>query len=114
MTMPDTRGRTSETRIGATRPGNSRTNARACGLTVTMLTSGSEVCAAATAEFGSSHPARSGAMAANINAAHANRVGNPIIERGAPKVRVRRGLKIRRRHVSSRRGEDSGPLIWFK
>jgi len=64
MTIPDTRGRTSETLVGAIRPGSSRTSARACGVTVTMLTSGSEVCAAAFAEFGSSHPARSGAMAA--------------------------------------------------
>jgi len=38
---------------------------------VTTLTSGSEVCAAATAEVGSSHPASNGAMAASSNAAHA-------------------------------------------
>jgi hypothetical protein len=81
--MPDTRGRTSETLVGATRPGNSRTSARACGLTVTKLTSGSEACAA-DAEFGSSHPASSGAMAASINAIHADCARNPVIE-GSPK-----------------------------
>ena len=43
-TIPETRGRTSETRVGAIRPGNSRTIARACGLTVTMLTSGKDGC----------------------------------------------------------------------
>src|SRR3977135_3886202 len=88
MTMPDTRGRTSETRVGATRPGSSRTSARACGLTVTMLTSGSEVCAAAIAEFGSSHPASSGAAAANINATYADRLRNPDIEAVAPDLRL--------------------------
>jgi len=47
---------------------------------MTMLTSGSDVCAAATAEFGSSHPARSGAMAASSNAAYTDRVENAAIE----------------------------------
>src|ERR1700709_727664 len=51
MTMPEMRGRTSETRVGATRPGSSRTIARACGRTVTTLTSGSLVWADTTAEF---------------------------------------------------------------
>ena len=48
-TMPDTRGRTSDTRVGAMRPGSSRTIARACGVTVTTLTSGSVGCTAAVA-----------------------------------------------------------------
>src|SRR6266550_2210510 len=112
MTMPDTRGRTSETRVGATRPGNSRTSARGCGLTVTMLTSGSDVCAAATAGFGSSHPARSGAAAANINATHADRLRNPDMEAVTSESSldadvVPRGI----RHP--RRDDDSGPLIWL-
>ena len=38
--MPETRGRTSATRVGAMRPGNSRTIACGFGITVTTLTSG--------------------------------------------------------------------------
>src|SRR5712692_4191049 len=97
MTMPDTRGRTSETRVDATRPGSSRTSACGCGLTVTMLTSGSDVCAAATAGFGSSHPARNGAAAANINATYADRLRNPDIEAVAPEFEFGRGLPFHAR-----------------
>src|SRR5260370_19899543 len=82
--MPETRGRTSDTRVGAIRPGNSRTIARACGFTVTTLTSGSDVAAAADATFGSLHPPSSGAMAASINAMQADCARNPDIETIAP------------------------------
>jgi hypothetical protein len=63
-------------------------------VTVTMLTSGSEVCAAATAEFGSSHPARSGAMAANSNATRAGCVRNPVIEKLPPEFEFGHGLQF--------------------
>ena len=69
--MPETRGRTSETRVGAMRPGNSRTIERARGWTTTMLTSGSFAAAAGVAEVGWSQPAKSGTIAASINAMHA-------------------------------------------
>ena len=73
-TMPETRGRTSETRVGAIRPGNSRTMARACGRTVKVPTSGSAgAAAAAAAAVGSLQPANSGAIAANIKTMHADR-----------------------------------------
>ena len=95
--MPDTRGRTSDTRVDAMRPGNSRTMARACGLTVTMLTSGSVGCAAA-ATFGSSQPANNGAMAASIKAMPADCARNPDIDKGHPKIRVETRIQIRARH----------------
>ena len=38
--MPDTRGRTSATRVGATRPGSSRVSDSGSALTVTTPTSG--------------------------------------------------------------------------
>src|SRR5512139_569447 len=82
--MPDTRGRTSETRVGAMRPGSSRTTARGCGLTTTMLTSGAAGWAADTAELDSSQAPRSGARAASINATHADRARNPDMKCGAP------------------------------
>src|SRR5712664_206708 len=112
VTMPDTRGRTSETRVGATRPGNSRTSARGCGLTVTMLTSGSEVCAAATAVFASSHPARNGAAAANINATHADRLRNPDIEAVAPEFEFGRGLQFRAGLGAARWSRNRTLLLW--
>src|SRR5437588_7170310 len=93
--MPDTRGRTSDTRVGAMRPGSSRTMARACGLTVTMLTSGSVACAAATATFGSSQPANNGAKAASIKAMPADCARNPDIDKGHPKIRVETRMQIR-------------------
>jgi hypothetical protein len=63
--MPETRGRTSATRIGAIRPGSSLMIARGCGFTVTMLTWGSTGSAAAAAELGLLQPARTGARAAS-------------------------------------------------
>jgi len=89
--MPDTRGRTSETRVGAIRPGSSRMIARACGLTVTTLTSGSEAgCTAAVAAVGSSHPANSGAIARSISVMHAECARNPDIESIAPLFELKR------------------------
>src|SRR5205823_11353531 len=82
--MPETRGRTSETRVGAMRPGSSRTTARDCGLTTTMLTSGSAGGAAEMAELDSSQPASSGAKAASIIATHADRARSPDMKWGAP------------------------------
>src|SRR5438445_2568980 len=88
--MPDTRGRTSDTRVGAMRPGNSRMIARACGLTVTTLTSSSEACTAAVAGFGSSHPANRGAIARSISAMHADCARNRDIEKLAPGSELKR------------------------
>src|SRR3569833_607027 len=82
--MPDTRGRTSETRVGAKRPGSARTTARGCGLTMTMLTSGWAGGAADTAELDASQPASSGAKAASIIATHADRARSPDMKWGAP------------------------------
>src|SRR5258705_13377582 len=84
--MPETRGRTSETRVGAIRPGSSRTIERARGCPTKMLTSGSMVCAAvvAVAEGGSSHPANSSDITASINAMHAGCARKPDIEVVAP------------------------------
>ncbi len=60
--IPETRGRTSATRIGAIRPGSSRMIDRGCALTVMMLTSGAvAVRAEADASPGASHPASNGA-----------------------------------------------------
>src|SRR3569833_959166 len=82
--MQDPRGRTSETRVGAMRHGSSRTTARGCGLTMTMLTSGWAGGAADTAELDSSQPASSGARAASIIATHADRARSPDMKWGAP------------------------------
>jgi hypothetical protein len=82
--MPETRGRTSATRVGEIRPGSSRTMARACGFTVTTLTSGSVACAAAVAVFGSLQPASNGAATASINAMHADCARSPDMEKVAP------------------------------
>ena len=57
-TMPDTRGRTSATRVGAMRPGSSRIRAKGSALTVTMPTSGGADWGA-SAEAGSSQAASS-------------------------------------------------------
>jgi len=54
--MPDTRGRTSATRVGAMRPGSSRIRAKGSALTVTMPTSGGADWGA-SADAGSSHAA---------------------------------------------------------
>src|SRR5882724_6832292 len=81
--IPETRARTSETRVGAIRPGNSRMMARACGRTVKVPTSGSAGAGAAAA-IGSLQPASSGAIAANIKTMHADRVRSPDIESFAP------------------------------
>src|SRR6266849_2645710 len=78
-TMPETRGRTSDTRVGAIRPGNSRTIARGCGLTVTMLTSGNDGCVPAAAAVGSSQPASNGDRAASITMTAADCVRSPDI-----------------------------------
>ncbi|MGY4367693.1 hypothetical protein ACVW1A_003758 [Bradyrhizobium sp. LB1.3] len=82
--MPETRGLTSDTRVGAMRPGSSRTTARGCGLTMTMLTSGSLGWAAEMAELDSSQPANSGVKAASIIATHADRARSPDMKWGAP------------------------------
>jgi hypothetical protein len=82
--MPEMRGRTSETRVGAMRPGNSRTTARGCGFTVTTLTSGSAGWAAEMAEFDSSQAPSSGAKAASIIATHADRARSPDMKLSAP------------------------------
>jgi hypothetical protein len=74
-----------------------------------MLTSGSEACAAATAVFASSHPARNGAAAANINATHADRLRNPDIETVAPEFEFGRGLQSAQ-GTAPRRGDESGPF----
>src|ERR1700710_270880 len=104
--MPETRGRTSDTRVGAIRPGNSRTMARACGLTVTMLTSGSVGCTAAAATFGSSQPVNNGAMAASIKAMQADCARNPDIDKGHPKIRVETRIETR-----ARRRDDEALLM---
>src|SRR5262245_46738094 len=92
--MPDTRARTSETRVGAIRPGNSRMMARAWGRTVNVPTSGSAG-AADTAAIGSLQPASSGAIAVNIKTLHADCVRSPDIESFAPVQVGRRELSIR-------------------
>jgi hypothetical protein len=74
--MPETRGRTSATRVGAMRPGNSRTCERARGCTTTTLTSTSGVEGAAVAA-GSLQPASIGASAASINAMQADCAQKP-------------------------------------
>jgi hypothetical protein len=74
-----------------------------------MLTSGSEVCAAATAEVGSSHPARSGAMAANTNAARAGCMRNPVIEKLPPEFEFGHGLQFRAARWYG--ATSPGPLI---
>jgi hypothetical protein len=102
--MPDTRGRTSDTRVGAIRPGNSRTSARACGFTVTTLTSGSLGCTAAVAAVGCSHPANSGAIARSITAMHADCARNPDIERSAPKIELTRKREFARDAAKTSRG----------
>ena len=95
--MPDTRARTSETRVGAIRPGNSRTRARGCERTVKVPTSGSAGFAAAVAlaACGSLQPVKSGAIAVNIKMMHADRVGSPDIESIAPVQVLKRELSIR-------------------
>ena len=79
--MPETRGRTSATRVGAMRPGSSRTMERACGLTVMTLTSGSVgwVATEAMADSGSLQPASSGAMAVSTSKMPADRTRIPDI-----------------------------------
>ena len=59
--MPDTRGRTSATRVGAMRPGNSRTIGRGVGVAEMMVTSGASGALEATALL-SSQPASQGSI----------------------------------------------------
>ncbi|MDP3074227.1 hypothetical protein [Bradyrhizobium sp.] len=65
----------------------------------TMLTSGSGVWDAATAEEGSLHPARSGAIAANIKAMPADRLRNEVMK-GRPKFEILRGSRFHGRGVA--------------
>src|SRR5262245_23171784 len=81
--MPETRGRTSATRVGAMRPGNSRTCERARGCTTTTLTSISGVDGAAVAD-GSLQPANIGASTASINAMQADCARKPDILKQSP------------------------------
>src|SRR5260370_19469245 len=106
--MPESRGRTSETRVGAIRPGSSRTIERARGWTTKMLTSGSMVCAAvvAVAEVGSSHPANNGDITASINAMHAGCARKPDIEVVAPDSYGRKKIS-RPRDVDGHRAGDA-------
>jgi hypothetical protein len=77
--MPETRLRTSATRVGAMRPGSSRTTARGCDFTVMIPTSGSAL-VAANAGVASSQPASIGARPAITNAARAARAKIPFIK----------------------------------
>src|SRR5690348_11560597 len=97
--MPDTRGRTSATRVGAIRPGSSRTTARALACTTTTLTSGSTGCTAAVAAVGSLHPASMGDRAASINAMQADCARKPDISEQSPLLNFDIRREGERRHA---------------
>ena len=78
--IPETRGRTSATRVGEMRPGNSRIWDRARGCMTTTLTSGSDAADTVVAvAVDSLHPASIGDNTASINAMLADRARKPDI-----------------------------------